>query len=82
MAKYKIPVEVVASEDGGYRATCNALSDCHAQGRTIAEALDNFEDIARQLLEAREAEAMPIPTELRPDPKAKHVLKGELILEV
>lgn len=65
MAKYRLPVEIEALKEGGFLAICPALQGCHAQGRTIAEALENLEDVARQLLELRQEDGLPIPVELQ-----------------
>lgn len=81
-ATYRIPVEIEALEEGGYLAHCPILQGCHAEGRTVAEALENLEDVARQLLELRLEDGLPIPPELQSYKQMKHVLKGELLLAV
>ena len=81
MAKYILPVEIQPLEEGGYLAICPVIQGCHAEGQTIAEALDNAEDVARVLLELRMEDGLPLPEELRqlePDT----VLHGELLLTV
>lgn len=56
MAKLVIPVQVEALEEGGYLAVCDVIQGCHAEGETVAEALDNIEDVARILLELQREE--------------------------
>ncbi len=81
MMRYKLPVEIHSLEEGGYLAICPILQGCHAEGETIAEAMDNVQDVARVLLELRAEDGLPIPDglcELAPDA----VLHGELAVAV
>lgn len=81
MAQYKLPVEIKALEEGGFLAICPAIQGCHAEGATIAEALENLEDVARQLLELRRQDGLPLPPELQKyQHKPRRVLKGEFVL--
>jgi len=83
MTKYRLPVEIEALEEGGFLAICPVLQGCHAEGRSIAEALENLEDVARQLLELRNEDGLPIPPELQQyQEETKQVFKGELLLAV
>ena len=61
MAKLVIPVDVEPLEEGGYLAICEAIQGCHAEGETVAEALENLEDVARILLELRREDGLPLP---------------------
>lgn len=58
MVQYKLPVEIEALSEGGFLAICSAIQGCHAEGATIAEALENLEDVARQLLELRRQDGL------------------------
>ena len=81
MARYILPVEIQPLEEGGYLAICSVIQGCHAEGQTIAEALDNVEDVAMILLELRVEDGLPLPEGLHqfgPDT----VLHGELLLTV
>ncbi len=79
--QYKLPVKIEALEEGGYLAICPVLQGCHTEGQTIAEALENLEDVARQLIELREEDGLPIPPELRRYYRmTKEVFKGEFVL--
>ncbi len=51
MAVYKLPVAIEPLEEGGYLLICPAIQGCHAEGRTIGEALDNLRDVARVIYE-------------------------------
>jgi predicted RNase H-like HicB family nuclease len=59
--KLILPVEIELLEEGGYLAVCQAIQGCHAEGETIAEALDILEDVARILLELRREDGLPPP---------------------
>jgi predicted RNase H-like HicB family nuclease len=61
MRKLVIPVEVEPLEEGGYLAVCEPIQGCHAEGDTVAEALENLEDVARTLLELRVEDGLPTP---------------------
>lgn len=65
MVKYKLPIEVELLEEGGYLAVCPILQGCHAEGETIAEALENVEDVARIIIELMEQDGVALPRELR-----------------
>jgi predicted RNase H-like HicB family nuclease len=64
MRKFVIPVEVEPLEEGGYLAICQLIQGCHAEGETVAEALDNLEDVARVIMELCMEEGLPLPPEL------------------
>ena len=49
--KYKLPIEVDSLAEGGFLAVCPILQGCHAEGETIAEALENVQDVARNFIE-------------------------------
>jgi predicted RNase H-like HicB family nuclease len=81
MAKYILPVEIQALEEGGYLAICPIIQGCHAEGRTIAEALGNVEDVARILLELRMEDNLPLPEGLH-EAEPDAALHSELLLTV
>lgn len=60
---YLLNVEIQPLEEGGFLAVCPALQGCHAEGGTVAEAIDNLEDMARILIELRLEDGLPIPEE-------------------
>jgi predicted RNase H-like HicB family nuclease len=81
MRKFVIPVEVEPLEEGGYLAVCELIQGCHAEGETVAEALDNLEDVARILLELQREDGLPPPEgleEFRPGT----VVKAQLVVSV
>ena len=59
-----VNVQVEALEEGGFLANCPAIQGCHAEGNTVAEALENLEDVARVILELRRQEDWPLPNGL------------------
>lgn len=81
MSKLVIPVEIEPLEEGGYLAVCDAIQGCHAEGETVAEALENLEDVARILLELRREDGLPFPDGLQTlEPGA--VIKAQLVVTV
>ncbi len=60
MTRYKFPIEIQTLGEGGYLAICPILQGCHAEGNTIAEAIENMEDVAKILLELRREDGLPI----------------------
>ena len=81
MSKLVIPVEIEPLEEGGYLAACDAIQGCHAEGETVAEALENLEDVARILLELRREDGLPFPEGLQPlEPGS--VIKAQLVVTV
>ena len=81
MTMYKLPVEIRLLEEGGYLAVCPVLQGCHAEGNTIAEAMDNVQDVARVLLELMAEDGMPVPDELC-ELASDTVLHGELSVAI
>ena len=64
MKKFLLEVEVEPLEGGRYLAVCPGLQGCHAEGDTIAEALENVEDVARIIIELSIEKGLPLPPEL------------------
>ena len=64
MKRYRFPIEIQTLDEGGYLAICPIFQGCHAEGDTIAEAIENLEDVAKTLLELRRGDGLPIPDEL------------------
>jgi len=81
MAKLVVPVVVEPLEEGGYLAICEAIQGCHAEGETVAEALENLEDVARILLELRREDGLPLPEGLE-QLEASTVIKAQLVVTV
>lgn len=49
------------SDSTGFLASCPDLQGCHAEGRTLGDAIDNLQDVARSLLELRVADGLELP---------------------
>ena len=81
MKRYLLRVEVEPLEEGGYLATCPDLQGCHAEGDTVAEALENAEDVARVILELCLEKGLPLPPELQ-DEQAPPLVRAELLVQV
>ncbi len=61
-------IEIQPLEEGGYLAVWPPLQGCHAEGQTIAEAIDNLRDVTRVLLELRAEDGLPVPEEIERGP--------------
>lgn len=81
--QYVLPVEIEPLEDGsGYLATCDAIQGCLAEGASVAEAIDNLEDVARVLLELRVQDGLGVPTDLREAPDGLPHLHAQILVSV
>lgn len=47
----ELPVEIETLTEGGYLASCADIMGCHAEGKTVGQALDNLYDVARVICE-------------------------------
>ena len=81
MKKYRLQVEVETLEDGRFLASAPKLRGCLAEGDTIAEAMENVEDVARLIIEMCIKEGLPLPPELRGD-ESQRVVKAEVVVQV
>ena len=45
--------------------TIGSRSSCHAEGETIAKALENVQDVARNIIGLMEGDGSPLPRELQ-----------------
>lgn len=79
MKKLVLPVEIEVLEEGGYLAICNAIQGCHAEGDTIADALETLEDVARILLELRKEDGLPPPEGLE-ELSADSVIRAQVVV--
>ena len=61
MNEVLIPLTIEALEEGGYLATSPIWDELLAQGRTMAEALEIAQDVARKLLESYIEHGDPLP---------------------
>jgi predicted RNase H-like HicB family nuclease len=81
MKKYLLKVEVEPLDEGGYLASCPDLQGCHAEGDTIAEALENVEDVARVIIELCMEKELPLPPELAGTEEVP-IVKAEVVVRV
>ena len=65
MAKYVLPLEIQALEEGGYLATSPALPGFLVQAETVEEVLRLAPDIAQSLIEAMREKGIPFPQALQ-----------------
>ena len=77
---YVLSVEVETLEDGRFLAACPTLQGCHAEGDTIAAALENIEDVARIIVELAIEKGLPLPEELQGEPPPK--LRADIVVSV
>jgi len=64
-AKYVLPLEIQALEEGGYLATSPALPGFLVQAKTVEEVLRLAPDIAQSLIEAMREKGIPLPQALQ-----------------
>ncbi len=64
MKKYRLDVQVERLEDGRFLATSPNLRGCLAERDTIADAIENIEDVARVLLDLIKEDGLPTPARL------------------
>ena len=65
MAKYVLPLEIQALEEGGYLATSAALPGFLVQAETVEEVLRLAPDVAQSLIEAMQEKGIPLPQALQ-----------------
>lgn len=58
---YKFPVIIEKDQDGFFVADCPDIQGCHAQGKTLEEAITNIRDVIRLHLRILKAEKQDIP---------------------
>jgi predicted RNase H-like HicB family nuclease len=70
MSDYRLSVEIQPLEEGGYLALCPQIEGCHAEGRTIGEALDNLHSVTRVIYALCREKDLPFITSLPSVPDA------------
>jgi len=65
LAKYVLPLEIKALEEGGYLATSPALPGFLVQAETVEEVLSLAPDVAQSLIEAMKEKGVPFPQTLQ-----------------
>ena len=66
MPEYLISLKIEKLDEGVYLATSDTLQGLVAQGRTIAEAMEIAQDVARKLIESYAEHGDPLPAEMVP----------------
>lgn len=64
LSEVVIPIEVERQSEGTYLATSRTLPELLAQGRTMAEAVEIAQDVARKLIESYLEHGDPLPKSL------------------
>ena len=59
---YRLPVEIEWLEEGVYLASCPLIQGCHAEGRTLGEALDNLQSVAQVIYALCQEKGLPFVT--------------------
>jgi predicted RNase H-like HicB family nuclease len=70
---YRLSIEIELLKEGVYLASCPAIQGCHAEGRTIGEALDNLQSVAKVIHELCREKGLPFITEF-PDASIEKVI--------
>jgi predicted RNase H-like HicB family nuclease len=63
--EYQPRLQIRQLETGEYLATSDDLPGLVAQGRTVAEAVEISQDVARKLIESYREHGDPLPEKLR-----------------
>lgn len=81
--RYVVSAQVEKLEDtGGYLAICPGIPGCRAEGKTVAEALDNLQDVARVLLELQMEDGSGPPEGVREAEPSSVQLQAEVVVAV
>ena len=64
--EYQLHLQIKRLETGEYLATSDDFPGLVAQGRTVAEAVEIAQDVARKLIESYREHGDPLPKGLRP----------------
>lgn len=64
MSELILSISIEPLEEGGYLATSDDLQGLVAQGRTMAEAMEIAQDVARKLIESYLEHGDPLPTHI------------------
>lgn len=64
MTELILSISIEPLEEGGYLATSDDLQGLVAQGRTIAEAMEIAQDVARKLIESYLEHSDPLPSKI------------------
>jgi predicted RNase H-like HicB family nuclease len=64
MTELILSISIQPLEEGGYLATSDDLQGLVAQGRTIAEAMEIAQDVARKLIESYLEHSDPLPPKI------------------
>jgi antitoxin HicB len=80
MTNYLLKVEVEPLDEGGFLAIAPDLQGCHAEGESIAEALENVEDAARVIIEFSMEKGLPLPPALGSD--GIPLIRAELVVRI
>jgi predicted RNase H-like HicB family nuclease len=78
---YLLAVEVERLEDGRFLAVCPALQGCHAEGDSVAEALENLDDVARIHIQLSIERGHPLPAPLGEDGEPP-VVRAQMVVKV
>ncbi|MFB3788581.1 MAG: type II toxin-antitoxin system HicB family antitoxin [bacterium] len=60
MDTYRFQVIIEQDEDGFFVADVPALPDCHTQGKSLEEALDNIQEVIRMCVQELREEGKPV----------------------
>ena len=63
--EYRLRLQIRRVENGQYLATSKDFAGLVAQGRTVAEAVEIAQDVARKLVESCREHGDPLPVGLR-----------------
>jgi predicted RNase H-like HicB family nuclease len=72
MQNLELIVEIENLAEGGYLAVCPDIAGCHAEGKTIGQAIDNLQEVARVIYELCQKQGL-VFVDNHPQAKPKNI---------
>lgn len=82
MSEYFIKIKIEPLEEGGYLATSDELQGLVAQGRTVAEAMEIAQDVAKKIIESCIEHGDPLPEGIKSKKKIPSSIEIPVQVEV
>ncbi len=82
MSEYFIKIKVEPLKEGGYLATSDELQGLVAQGRTVAEAIEIAQDVAKKIVESCIEHGDPLPARIKSKDKIPATIEIPVQIEV
>jgi len=80
--RYVVAVEVEPLDEGGYLAVCTSIPGCHAEGVSVAEAIQNVQGVAQAMLEFRLEKGLGLPDGLQEAQAGPTEVRAQVVVPV